>query len=370
MIIMILSLAVTRIENGQVKMSNFKELKTEYDKQGMYEKIVEFPDQLQEGFQIGKNADLPKVDISKVKNIVVCGLGGSAIGGDLVRTFLAYRINIPFSVCRHYTLPEYVGSDSLCILSSYSGNTEETLSAYQDAKSHGAQVFAITSGGKLKDNCDSDGFSSIIIPPGFPPRAALGYSFMPMLVILSRLGLFENIDSDIEAAIDSLEQNVDKYLIDDPDFLFKSDVLNLQNKMIIVYGGQDYFDAVAVRFKGQICENAKVPAFLNFFPEFNHNELVGWGLVDEFKDKLAVVILRDQDDHERIKLRMDIVKDILLKKGVEVIIAESSGPNLLARMFSLIQFGDFVSLYLALLNKIDPTPVEVIDFLKNELEKL
>ena len=351
-------------------MSNFKDLKSKYDKQGMYEKIVEFPGQLQEGFQIGQNADIPKVDISKVKNIVVCGLGGSAIGGDLVRTFLAYRISIPFSVCRHYTLPEYVGSDTLCILSSYSGNTEETLSAYQDAKKRGAQIFAITSGGKLKKQCASNGFSSIIIPPGFPPRAALGYSFMPMLVILSRLGLFTNIDSDIEAAVKFLEQNVNNYLIDDPDNMAICTARSLFNKMTVIYGGQDYFDAVAVRFKGQICENAKVPAFFNFFPEFNHNELVGWGLVDEFKDKLAVIILRDQDDHPRIAIRVGIVAGILRDKDVEVIEYKSSGPNLLARMFSLIQFGDFVSLYLALLNKIDPTPVEVIDYLKNELDKL
>ena len=351
-------------------MSNFKDLKSKYDKQGMYEKIAAFPSQLQEGFQIGKNADIPKVDISKVKNIVVCGLGGSAIGGDLVRTFLAYRIRIPFSVCRHYTLPEYVGSDSLCILSSYSGNTEETLSAYQDAKSRGAQMFAITSGGKLKEQCKSDGFSSIIIPPGFPPRAALGYSFMPMLVILSRLGFFENIDSDIEDAIKFLAQNVNNYLIDDPDNMAICTARSLFKKMTVIYGGQDYFDAVAVRFKGQICENAKVPAFFNFFPEFNHNELVGWGLVDEFKDKLAVIILQDQDDHPRVAIRFGIVAKILRDKGVEVIEYNSSGPNLLARMFSLIQFGDFVSLYLALLNKIDPTPVEVIDYLKKELEKL
>ena len=351
-------------------MSDFKELKSEYDTQGMYDKIVGFPGQLQEGYEIGKSAELPNIDISKVKNIVVCGLGGSAIGGDLVRTFLAYRIKVPFNIIRHYTLPEYVGEDSLCIISSYSGNTEETLSAYQDAKIRCAQVFAITSGGKLKEQCAADGFSSIIIPPGFPPRAALGYSFMPMLVILSRLGLFENIDEDIEAAIDFLGHNIDNYLMHDPDNMAICTAKSLHQKMTVVYGGQDYFDAVAVRFKGQICENAKVPAFFNFFPEFNHNELVGWGIVDEFKDKLAVVILRDQDDHPRVAIRVDIVAKILRDKGVEVIEYKSAGPNLLARMFSLIQYGDFVSLYLALLNKIDPTPVEVIDYLKKELDKL
>jgi len=216
----------------------------------------------------------------------------------------------------------------------------------------------------------ADGFSAIAIPPGFPPRAALGYSFMPLLVILSRLGLFDNIDAEIVSAIEFLSQNVNNYLIDNADNMALCTADSIFRKMTIIYAGQDYFDAVAVRFKGQICENSKVPAFFNFFPEFNHNELVGWGLVDEFKDKLAVIILRDQEDHERVSLRMDIVAKILKEKDVEVIAFHSSGPNRLARMFSLIQFGDFVSLYLALLNKIDPTPVQVIDYLKSELDKI
>jgi len=122
----------------RLKMADYKKLKDEFDTQGMYDKIASFPVQMQAGFEIGQKADLPKIDIAKVKNIIVCGLGGSAIGGDLVRTFLADTIKIPFQVCRHYTLPEFAGEDTLCILSSYSGNTEETLSAYADAKKHGA----------------------------------------------------------------------------------------------------------------------------------------------------------------------------------------------------------------------------------------
>jgi glucose/mannose-6-phosphate isomerase len=336
----------------------------------MYEKIVGFPAQLNEGWEIGKQAEMPDLDISAINNIVVCGLGGSAIGGDLVRTFLAYRIGVPFHVCRHYLLPQFVDSSTLCILSSYSGNTEETLSAYSQARAKGARIFAITSGGKLKEKALADGYTVITIPPGYPPRAALGYSFMPMLVTLSRLGFVDDLNPEIEAAIAFLDNNCKNYLIENAANPALTTAQKLEGKIPLIYAGQDHIDAVAVRFKGQICENSKQLAFFNFFPEFNHNELVGWGLVEPFKDKLFAIILKDKDDHKRVSHRMDIVADIIREKGVDGMQFESSGPNLLARMFSIIQFGDFVSLYLALLNKIDPTPVAVIDFLKKELAKI
>jgi glucose/mannose-6-phosphate isomerase len=351
-------------------MSNFISLKKEYDTQGMYEKIVGFPAQMNEGWEIGKLAEMPDLNISAIKAIVVCGLGGSAIGGDLVRTFLAYRIGIPFHVCRNYLLPRFVDSSTLCILASYSGNTEETLSAYDQARAKGARIFVITSGGELKERALADGYAVITIPPGYPPRAALGYSFMPMLVTLSRLGFVDDLNPEIEAAIAFLEKNRENYLIENAENPAITTAQKLEGKIPLIYAGQDHIDAVAVRFKGQICENSKQLAFFNFFPEFNHNELVGWGIVEPFKDRLFAIILKDQDDHQRVSLRMNIVADIIRQKGVEVLQFESSGPNLLARMFSIIQFGDFVSLYLALLNKIDPTPVKVIDFLKKELAKI
>jgi glucose/mannose-6-phosphate isomerase len=143
----------------------------------------------------------------------------------------------------------------------------------------------------------------------------------------------------------------------------------LHKKLPIIYAATDHFDAVSTRWKGQICENAKMLAFNNVFPEFNHNELVGWKILSEYRDDLIVVILKDRDDHPRIKTRMEIVKGIIEKEKVEVIEVESCGDSLLSHIFSLIQLGDFVSFYLAILNREDPTPVKVIDFLKNELAK-
>jgi glucose/mannose-6-phosphate isomerase len=351
-------------------MPDFPSLKEKYDPQGMYDKILGFPQQFREGWEIGKSADLPSIDIKSIKNIVVCGLGGSAIGGDLVRSFLTYKISVPFYVCRHYLIPEFVDQFTLCIISSYSGNTEETLAAYDEAKKRGALILAITSNGKLKQMATADGYKVITIPPGFPPRAALGYSFVPMLTALSRMGFFEDINSDIEAAIAFLEKNVESFAMEKANNPAMQAAEKIHGKIPLIYSGQDYIDAVAVRFKGQICENSKQLAFFNFFPEFNHNELVGWGLMESMKDKLYAVILKDSADHERVSLRMQIVARIIREKGVKVLEFESSGPNLLARIFSLVQFGDFTSLYLALLNKIDPTPVKVIDYLKGELEKL
>ncbi len=351
-------------------MADFINLRSEYDSQGMYDKIVEFPDQFEEGYKIGKEADLPDINPDSIDSIIVCGLGGSAIGGDLVRSYLTYKIKVPFHIIRHYNLPKFVNKKSLCIISSYSGNTEETLSAYDEARQAGAEIFAITSNGKLKEKAEQDGFKAVSIPGGFPPRAALGYSFVPMLMILSRLGFFEDISRQVEETVKFLSKNVVQYQIDKEDNPAMKASENLYGRLALIYAGQDHFDAVAVRFKGQICENAKVPAFFNFFPEFNHNELVGWGLVEDFKDKLLTFIIRDEGDHDRVSVRMNIVRRIIEDKDVPVIEVKSSGPNLLARMFSVIQYGDFVSLYLALLNKIDPTPVEVIDFLKSELDKL
>ncbi len=351
-------------------MPDFASLKDTYDSQGMYEKIVKFPSQFKEGWEIGKAAELPAVDPNVIKNIVVCGLGGSAIGGDLVRTYLAYQLGLPMYICRHYKVPEYVSQFSLCIISSYSGNTEETLSAYDDAKSRGALILAITSNGKLKEKALADGYKVIEIPPGFPPRAALGYSFVPMLTALSRMGFCKGVNPDIEASISFMQENVKSFTLDNEDNIAMQTAEKMHGKFPLIYGGQDYVDAVAVRFKGQICENAKQLSFFNFFPEFNHNELVGWGDMEPFKDKLYTVILKDKADHDRVSIRMKIVADIIREKGVEALEYESSGPNLLARIFSLIQFGDFTSLYLALLNEVDPTPVKVIDYLKDKLAEV
>lgn len=337
----------------------------------MYKKIYNFPEQLEEAAGIGKKIKPDPNYFKNIKNIVVAGMGGSAIGGDLVRSFLADRISIPFAIGRHYRLPGYVDKNTLVIVSSYSGNTEETLSAFDDAFKRGAMIACITTGGKLGDLADKHGLLKATLPTGYAPRAALGFSFTPLLFLISRLGLVDDVENDIIELIGGLKALRDTFSIDKKteNNPAKALAAKLYNKVPIIYSGPELTDAVGTRWKGQICENAKCLAFNNQFPEFNHNELVGWNVIDAYRDKLVVIYLRDSDDHDRIKKRMSIVHEIIDKLDVEIIDIWSQGDFALGRMFSLIQIGDFASFYLAVLNKIDPTPVKVIDFLKAELER-
>jgi glucose/mannose-6-phosphate isomerase len=341
------------------------------DQKGMHDLIYQFPEEFEKALNIAEATKLPDWKADQIENIVVAGMGGSAIGGDLVRSYLAEKLNIPFFICRNYTLPNFVDKSTLVFISSYSGNTEETLSAYDNAKKRGAKILTISSDGKVKEKAPQDQITYVNIPEGFPPRAALGYSFVPILVLLERLGFVQGEKEKIRKAKEFLSSNRSKYIKEAriEENLAKRIALELHKKLVIIYAGTDYFDAVSTRWKGQICENAKMLAYSNVFPEFNHNELVGWKILSGYREHLSVVILKDREDHPRIKRRMEIVKGIIEKGGVKVSEIESCGETLLSRMFSLIQLGDFVSFYLAILNKEDPTPVKVIDFLKNELAK-
>lgn len=341
------------------------------DARNMYELIYEFPSQLKQALSIARKLPLPSLKTDGIKNIIVAGMGGSAIGGDLIRSYLADEFELPFLICRNYTLPHFVDKNSLVFISSYSGNTEETLSAYQTATKINAKVIALSSDGELLKLSQRDGFPFLKIPPGYPPRAALGYSFVPILVFLERSGFISGKIKDLEKTIDFLSSRRENFSMEKSSGKnIAKDIANeLLGKLPLIYSGTDHFDAVAYRWKCQICENSKMLCFNNIFPEFNHNELVGWEILSGMEEKIVVIMLKDQKNHPQIKKRMEIVKRIIQKKGVRLIELESQGENLLSRIFSLIQIGDFMSYYLALLNQVDPTPVKIIDFLKSELTK-
>ena len=341
------------------------------DQAEMYDAIYNFPSQFEDGLKRAKEIHLPRWGKRQVRNIVVAGLGGSAIGGDLVRSYLAKELNIPFFICRNYNLPNWVLPATLVFISSYSGNTEETLSTFQDALQKGAKIICLTSDGKVGEISAKEKIPCVLLPKGYQPRAALGYSFVPILVLLERLGFVEGEEANLRKTKEFLEGNRSKYQVevDTKNNPAKILATKLHKKLPVIYASTDHFDAVSTRWKGQCCENAKMLAFNNVFPEFNHNELVGWKVLSDYRDDLIVVILKDSGDHPRIQKRMEIVKGIIEKLKVEVIEVESSGENLLSRMFSLIQLGDFTSFYLSVLNGEDPSPVKVIDFLKGELAK-
>ncbi len=352
-------------------LDNLKELE-KIDKSKMLHLLESFPGQCSRAKDIGLSFKLPKDFRAQYKNIVCTGLGGSAIGADLVRSYLLDEIRLPFFVNRNYALPKFIDEDTLVIASSYSGNTEETLSSYKDARSKKACLFAITSGGELQKLAKSDNVPYITIPPGFPPRCALGYSFFPLLVLLSKLGLIEDKTEKIDGVIKLLEDmKINKLGCKVPEKknLAKSIARKLYHKYPIIYGGQDHIDSVVTRWRGQLAENSKTISSSHIFPEMNHNEIVGWENPKKLLKDFVVVILRDKGDHPRIAKRMDITKDIIEKEGVDVVEVNSVGEDVLSRIFSLIYIGDFVSYYLAILNKRDPTPVERVTYLKNELAK-
>jgi glucose/mannose-6-phosphate isomerase len=350
-------------------LNNVEQIRA-FDPENMYNRIFDFPEQMEKALKIASVLKITPDDFPDVKNIVVIGMGGSAIGGDLVRSYLSSKLLVPFQICRGYKLPEYVDDETLVIASSYSGNTEETLSALDDALQRKAMIAAISTGGLLKDVCDLNDIPLISLPEGLQPRAALGFSFVPLLVFFEKVGLVKDVEADITATIEALKRHREKYIEGNPvnGNPAKHLATVIHNKIAIIYGGPELTEIIATRWKGQICENGKNMAFCNVFPEMCHNELVGWSEpIKEHKEHLVVFMLRDMEDHSKVRQRMNYVKDVISKYKIEVHDVHTMGDNPLARMFSLIQLGDFMSYYLAIANEVDPTPVKLIESLKKVL---
>lgn len=340
------------------------------DPSGMLAFLESFPGQCRAAYAIGEMAYLPKLYKKHYENIICAGLGGSAIGADIARAYLADQVRIPIFVNRDYTLPLFAGKRTLLVVSSYSGNTEETKSAYKDALKRGSDIVVITSGGELKKLAYRNGNTVILIPHGFPPRTALGYSFFTMLSLFLKIGIMSDRSVDIKRAVSMMENLRDEKIgpkIKTDRNQAKRIALKLAGRLPVIYSASCHIDAVATRWRGQLAENAKTLSSTNVFPEMNHNEIMGWGNPRKLPAMASVVILRDIGDHPRVARRMDITRKILGSEGVNVIEVHSEGKTLLERMFSLIYIGDFVSFYLAILNKTDPTPIDRIDYLKKEL---
>lgn len=352
-------------------LDNISRIK-KYDRSGMLELIESFPDQCLDAKRIGYEFELPAGYKTRYKNIVCVGLGGSAIGADLVKSYIADEAKVPFFVIRNYTLPNFTDEETLIIASSYSGNTEEVLSAYRDATRMSCQIIVITSGGKLLKLAKDDGAGIINIPAGLPPRAALGYSSFSILILLSKIGVIKDQSFFIDDAIRNLRKLKKLYFgykVKSKDNQAKKIAKRIYGRIPVIYASSDHLDAVVTRWRGQIAENSKTLSLGNFFPEMTHNEIVGWENPGFMLKNSVIIMLRDAADHSRVSKRMDIAKKIFKKREVDVIEIKSMGKELLARIFSLIYMADFVSFYLAILNGIDPSPVDRISYLKMELSK-
>ena len=338
------------------------------DRQGMLGLVAAFPHQIEEAQQIGQKAAIG-VAQGPFRAVVVAGMGGSGVGGDFLRSVFADQVDVPIVTVRGYQLPRLVGPGALVLCSSYSGNTEETLALYEDARRKRARVICLTSGGRLADKCSRDGVPWIKIPGGLPPRAALAYVFIPMLTTLWRLEVVPPRWSDLEDLVLRVREAGARCAIDVPaaDNIAKQLAKKLVDRLIVVHAAADHLDAVAMRWRSQFQENAKALAFHSLYPELDHNEVVGWTGPGPLTKSSHVVVLRDPEDDPRVQRRMEVTSEIILGAGAQVSQVWSGHGSRLARLLSLVHLGDWTSVYLALLERIDPTPVETIDLIKTRL---
>lgn len=345
------------------------------DPQDMLGAILGLPEQVDDAKTIASKASLELLQGKTFTSLIVTGMGGSAIGGDFLRAGYESVLTVPVTVVRDYHLPEYVGPETLVFASSNSGNTEETLSCYALAKKARAGVVAFTTGGKLAELAKFDDTPLVQFPGGLQPRAALGYSFIPLVVASARLGLMpKGLLDDIAEASATLRsvRNECNPEVRSQDNVAKTLAASYRGKVPVIYGSQGERGVVAYRWKTQINENAKAYAIANVFPELNHNETVGWSGEHgqgEAERQLVVTILRDDREPSQIRKRVELTKQIIGRQNVGISEVWARGEGTLARMLSLVYVGDFTSYYLAIAYGEDPTPVTVIDWLKAELAK-
>jgi glucose/mannose-6-phosphate isomerase len=337
------------------------------DPKSMRSLVEKFPEQMEYAVRATRNLQLSVPD--GIRSLVVTGLGGSAIGGDLVRSIAGRDLKYPFIVNRDYDLPGFVDDSCLVFACSYSGNTEETLSAYRQASRANASIICITSGGRLEALAKQDSRRILSLPGGLPPRAALAYSMFTLLGAMESLSFIPDQSTAVQETLNLLKQLATKYGLASPESANPAKRLarSLSGKVVAVYGSSAILDAAAYRWRSQIAENSKNLAFHHVLPEMNHNELVGWLLPENVLKNIAVVLLRDKSDHPQVQRRFDLTREIIDGKSGSLHEIWSEGESLLARILSVVFLGDFVSLYLSYLNEIDPTPVQVIDYLKGKL---
>jgi len=324
--------------------------------------VRKFPAQLKEALEIGEKANI-RVGERDFRKVYVAGMGGSGIGANFVAEFIKEECKIPYTIGKGYHIPAFVDEFTLAIVSSYSGNTEETISAFNQLRSTGARIIVIASGGTLIESAKKYQLDYIQLPDNWPsPRACLGYSMVQQLCILHKLELIgnESLEAIAEAAVLLEEEQ------EDIQAQARELASGLFGTIPIIYT-TDRMESVAVRFRQQINENAKMLCWHHVIPEMNHNELVGWR---KEHDNLAVVYLRNQDDYERNQTRIEINKEIISTYTDKIMDVYSEGDTLIERALYLVHLVDWCSVFLAELQGVDPVEIKVIDHLKTELSKV
>jgi glucose/mannose-6-phosphate isomerase len=314
--------------------------------------LLDLPRQIEEAAELATNITVQ----GPFENIAILGMGGSAAPGEFLASYA--DLPIPLIICREYELPKIIKAKSLVFAISYSGNTEETVLTFREARRRGAKLVAIASGGKLEEIATREGVPFVKLPSGIQPRAAIAYLFFPILSVLHNAKILPFPEDAVKEMIVALRN---------PNYLERAKALaeKLVDKIPLIYSSQR-FKAVAYKWKINFNENSKMHAFYNVIPELNHNEMVGFA---KLSANYYVVFLQDEEDLPRVKERIKFTKNIVASKGVDTTLIEVTGNSHLSRMFSAVHLGNLVSYYLADLRGVDPEPVDIVEDFKKRLGK-
>jgi len=333
-----------------------------FDKKNLYSVLVESWKQAENAW---KAIDLPGLNSDKIDNIIVTGLGGSAISGDILRNFIRGELKKPLVVNRAYSLPAYADKNTLVIASSYSGNTEETISAFKSAIDMGCTIIALTTGGEIEKLAIENNIPVVKLQKGFQPRYALYNSFFTLLRIMQELKFIASQDDVAMKIIQTLKMRGEEWGSMDGDALSTANAL--KGFIPVIYSVTDLNDAAGKRLKGELNENSKIHAWMAEYPEMNHNEIVGWENVKGSGLKYKVITMWDEDISPRIKKRIDIINKLLDEEKIDILKFKGKGDTFKERLLEVVYFCDWVSYYLALLNEEDPAEIDFIHHLKNKM---
>ena len=342
---------------------------TMVDKANMLDVLARFPEQIKEALTIAEVVQ--RFNFLKIDNVIVAGMGGSAISGDIMLSLFRDKLDVPLIINREYDLPKWVNKDTLVICISYSGNTDETLSSFKIASQKKCKILCISTGGKLQDLAEKRGIPFIKIPAGIQPRAATAYLLFPSIVFLKKVSLLKKtaIEADVEETIAVTTDFVtlNKKEVPEENNLAKQLAKKIFNTIPQIYGWGIY-TPIAIRWRHQLNENSKIIARSDIVPECNHNDIVGWSGNPDISKQFSCILFRDKDE-ETIDMttRLNFMRDIFRNTAGNVIEVSPKGKSQLAKMMYLMCLGDFTSCYLAVLRGINPSPVDIITELKKRL---
>jgi glucose/mannose-6-phosphate isomerase len=338
------------------------------DKSNMLDGLARFPEQIKESLAIAEAAE--RFSILKIDNVVIAGMGASAISGDIMASLFRDKLDVPLVVNREYDLPKWVNKDTLVICISYSGNTDETLSSFKIAYQKKCKIICISTGGKLQELAEKREVPFVKIPSGIQPRAATAYLLFPSIIFLKKIGLLKTtIEADIEETIAVTQDFVtmNNKTVPEENNQAKQIAKKIYNTIPQIYGWGIY-TPIAIRWRHQLNENSKVIARTDIAPECNHNDIVGWSQNPDISKQFSCIMLRDKDEESLdMTTRLNFMRDLFQNTARTVIEVQPKGKSQLAKMMYLMCLGDFTSCYLAVLRGIDPSPVDIITELKKRL---